>query len=408
MMTDISQQLTEKADKIVEEWVKAVSQDRRIQSTDRLSPTAVRDHIPVVLKALSTVLSRTEESNVESLAKASLEHGALRAEQGFDPTEIAREYHLLRSTIVSALQDNLLSDSVTNVIRAFVLIDAVIDEAIAQCFKSYVRERLQELEQLQTQLTLTNQELNRLVSVSQDNLSYLAHELKTPLNSIIGYSELVLRQQKKSEVKDSIPTLDHLERVLRNGRQLLHLINNALELSRYESGQMQLNLTRVDVRSVIDAVLEVIQPLADAKNLQLIVDVKAPILMVTDAMRLQQILTNLLSNAVRYTEKGTITIACQLHDCDWSITIRDTGIGISPEDQSRIFEPYVRVVSADHSHVPGSTGLGLAIVARLVKLLQGKISLTSEVGVGSTFVVSLPIAVNESKKVLCTGMRDEG
>ncbi len=407
-MTDISQRLTEKADEIVEQWVRAVSQDRRIQSTDHLSPTAVRDHIPVVLKALSTVLSRTEESNVESLAKTSLEHGALRAEQGFDPTEIAREYHLLRSTIVSALQGDFLNDSITNVIRAFLLIDAVIDEAIAQCFKSYVRERLQELEQLQTQLTLTNEELTRLVSVSQDNLSYLAHELKTPLNSIIGYSELVLRQQKKSEVKDSVPTLNHIERVLRNGRQLLHLINNALELSRYESGQMQLNLIQVEVRSVIDAVLEVIQPLADAQNLQLVLNVNAPISMLTDAMRLQQILTNLLSNAVRYTEKGTIAITCQQYDRHWSIAVSDTGVGISPEDQTRIFEPYVRVVSADHSPVPGSTGLGLAIVARLVKLLQGEISLTSEVGVGSTFVVSLPIAANGSKKVLCKGMRDEG
>jgi signal transduction histidine kinase len=403
-MTDISQRLIEKAEAIVEQWVQAVSQDRRIQSTDHLSPTAVRDHIPVVLKALSTVLSRTKESNVEALARASLEHGALRAEQGFDPTEIAREYHLLRSTIVAALQDDLLNDSVTNVIRAFLLIDAVIDEAIAQCFKSYVRERLQELEQLQTQLTLTNEELTRLVSVSQDNLSYLAHELKTPLNSIIGYSELVLRQQKKSEVKDSVPTLNHIERVLRNGRQLLHLINNALELSRYESGQMQLNLTQVDVRSVIDAVLEVIQPLAEAKNLQLVLDVDTLIPVLTDAMRLQQVLTNLLSNAVRYTEAGTITLTCQQHDQHWSIAVSDTGVGISSEDQTRIFEPYVRVVSADHAHLPGSTGLGLAIVVRLVKLLQGEISLTSEVGVGSTFVVSLPIVVRASEKVLCNEM----
>jgi signal transduction histidine kinase len=403
-MTDISQRLTQKADGIVEQWVKAVSQDRRIQSTEHLSPTAVRDHIPIVLRALSTVLSHTEESDVEALAKASLEHGALRAAQGFDPTEIAREYHLLRSTIVSALQEDLIGDSVTNVIRAFLLIDAVIDEAIAQCFKSYVRERLQQLEQLQTQLTLTNQELTRLVSVNQDNLSYLAHELKTPLNSIIGYSELVLRQQKKSPVEDNVPTLDHIERVLRNGRQLLHLINNALELSRYESGQMQLNLTWVNVRSLTDSVLEVIQPLADAQNLQLILNVPAPLQVLTDAMRLQQILTNLLSNAVRYTEKGTITITYQRHDRHWSIAVSDTGVGIPFEDQTRIFEPYVRVVSTDHSHLSGSTGLGLAIVARLVKLLQGEITLTSEVGVGSTFIVSLPISVNVSEKALCKGM----
>lgn len=109
-------------------------------------------------------------------------------------------------------------------IRAILLIDLVIDEALALCFTSYVAERLRELEYLQNQLSRTNQELTRLVRANQDHLSVLAHELKTPLNSIIGYLELFLRHQRRTpEVKYDLSKLEHIERVLRNGRQLLRL-----------------------------------------------------------------------------------------------------------------------------------------------------------------------------------------
>ena len=109
--------------------------------------------------------------------------------------------------------------------------------------------------------------------------------------------------------------------------------------------------------------------------------------------RLQQILTNLGSNAIRYTESGCVIIVCQtLNDRQWLLSVSDTGVGISPENQAKIFDPYFRV-SANQSPTPDSTGLGLAIVGQLVKLLQGEISLESELGVGSTFTVILPMEV---------------
>ena len=157
------------------------------------------------------------------------------------PAEVAREYHLLRQVIFSQLESELLAGTTADVFRAFRLIDAVVDEAIAQCFNSYVAQRLQELQQIQTQLQLTNQELSRLVSVNQENVYHLAHELKTPLNSIIGYSELFLRKEKwQSEVKDTLPGIEHIERVLRNGRQLLRMINDTLELSRAKPEKLNL------------------------------------------------------------------------------------------------------------------------------------------------------------------------
>ncbi|MBD0340951.1 MAG: HAMP domain-containing histidine kinase, partial [Microcoleus sp. Co-bin12] len=344
-----------------------------------------------------------QSSDIKVIIEASLDHGFLRAEQGYDAAEVAREYHLLRQVIFSQLEAELLAGTTADVFRAFRLIDAVIDEAIAQCFNSYVAQRLQELQQIQTQLKLTNQELNRLVSVNQENVYHLAHELKTPLNSIIGYSELFLRQGKwQPEIKDTLPGIEHIERVLRNGRQLLRMINDTLELSRANAGKIKLNLQRTNVQSVINTVVEMMQPIADAKGLKLAVTSDcAPTQVIADGQRLQQILINLLSNAIRYTESGSIELSCRCHgEANWAIAITDTGIGIAPEDTKRIFDPFFQAGEAGKQLFPTeSTGLGLAIVSRLVSLLQGKIELVSEIGVGSTFTVILPLEVKILQEV---------
>lgn len=394
-MMDFSQLLTQQADLITEQWIAAVKRDRLIQTADRLTHTAIQDHIPYVLEALATVLSQVEANDIEAIVQASLQHGIQRAEQGFEPTEIAREYHLLRAIILSNLREHLLQGSAEEVLRAMSLINTVVDAALAQCFSSYVSQRLHELERLQHQMALTNQELNRLVHASQENLSHLAHELKTPLTSIIGYSELFLRQHRQQPIKDSVQNLEHVERVLRNGRLLLRLINDSLELSRCEAGQFQLQPMRVDVRSVLQAALEMIQPLAVTRGLELkIVADHAPEQIWIDPLRLQQILMNLGSNAIRYTETGCVIIVCQtLNDRQWLLSVSDTGIGISPADQTKIFDPYFRVSASGQAPTADSTGLGLAIVQQLVKLLQGEIKLESELGVGSTFTVILPMEV---------------
>jgi signal transduction histidine kinase len=392
---NFSQLLVDKIDTITKNWVETVRLDGQISSADDLPPTAIRDHLPDVLKAMATVLSQSQNSDIQSIVQNSLEHGVLRAAQGFTPTEIAREYRLLRQVIFSTLEANLLKGTVREVIRVYNAIDATIDEAIAQCFKSYIDERLREIQQLRSSAELTNQELTRLLKANQENLSQLAHELKTPLNSIIGYSELILRSSHKNpEVQDTVPHVEHIERVVRNGRQLLRLINDALEISRYESGKMKLHPVPTDVCALINDVFEMLQPLAAAKELQMVVNCEhAPEKVLIDPLRLQQIVTNLVSNGIRYTESGTIQLTCQmLSDNEWSIAVSDTGIGIAPEDQLRVFDPFFR---ADNhgTRVPDSTGLGLAIVSQLVKLMHGKIELVSQIGVGSTFTVILPLKV---------------
>jgi signal transduction histidine kinase len=401
-MMDFSQTLVEKKDTIVERWVEAVYQDQQIEATQELTYKAVKNSLPRVLDAMATVLSESQTSDLQTLVDASLEHGIIRAEQGFEPAEIAREYRLLRSVIFSLMEGEFLKASSGDLLRAVRLIDTVIDEAIARCFNSYTEGRLQELDQLQSQLKLTNQELTRLIRASKDNLSHLAHELKTPLTSIIGYSDLFLRQQKQNpKLKDSPPNLESIERVLRSGRLLLRLINDALEISRYEAGKMVVQPAETDVQGLIKIVVEMVEPLAHSKGLEITVAAAdAPKQIITDPLRLQQVITNLLSNAIRYTESGLVRLECQtLPHQFWAIVISDSGVGISPEDQAHIFDPYVRAISSEQLQATDGTGLGLAIVSRLVKLMQGEIKLVSQPGVGSTFTVILPVDVNAKAKI---------
>jgi signal transduction histidine kinase len=392
-MIDVSQALQDKIDTITENWIEAVGSDEQMETAKQLTYDSVRDSLPIVLGAIATMLSQSPDSDILTLVEQSLNHGSVRAKQGYDAEEIAREYRLLRRVIFSALEPELLKGSAAEVSRAYRLIDAALDEAIADCFKTYTQERLQELEELQNHLQLTNQELTRLLRGSQENLSHLAHELKTPLNSIIGYSELVLRYKKNQELKDSAPNLKYIDKILSNGRQLLKLINDTLEISRYDAGRIQLQLNPTNVRSAIGTVVQIIEPLAKAKNLEISVECDPALdRVVTDYLRLQQIITNLASNAIRYTEAGTVTIKSELlSDQHWTICITDTGIGIAPEDCDRIFQPYFRAGNSPGCYIPESTGLGLAIVARLVNLLQGKIELVSQVGVGSSFTVIFPL-----------------
>lgn len=393
-MLDISQVLADKIDTIMEEWIEEVRKDRRIESSVNLSDTALGDSLPKLLKSIAAVLVHSQK-DFKKIASGSLEHGHLRARQGYEADEIAQEYGLLRRIIFSVLAPYCLKGSPEEIIQIFVQINTVLDEAISLCFKTYIQDRLQELEQIQSHLTLTNQELTRLFEASKDNFSHLAHELKTPLTAVIGYSELLLRLQRNANGEQGSLNIRSIERVLQGGRHLLRIVNDSLELSRYEAAQIKLNLEFIDVRSVITTVSEMIEPLAQAENLQLKIDGEgAPSKVLTDFFRLQQILTNLVSNAVRYTEEGFIQISCNtLPGEKWCLAVTDTGIGITPEDEKRIFEPYSQAFFNQGRRKHEGTGLGLAIVLRLVKLLQGEIQLVSEVGVGSTFTVTFPINI---------------
>ncbi|MGB3190618.1 MAG: sensor histidine kinase [Limnoraphis sp.] len=393
-MKDLGQSLSNQLELIVERWVKAVHHDGEIDSAKQLAYQAVKNSLPEVLAEVAKLLSRQQCGDYEQLEEKSLHHGFVRAEQGYDTAEIMREYRLLRMIILDILHPDFRTGSVDEVLQAIKILDGVLDTIIVNSIESYIDARLNELKQMQGQLTLTNQELTRLLQVQKDNLAYLAHELKTPLNSIIGYSDLLIREQQKrlkSQDKVTATNLDSIERVLRNGRLLLKIINDALEISRYDQGGMQLNLERTNVGSLIQEIVEEgLQPQAQAKKLEIFIDIKlAPLQVLTDPLRIQQLVSNLVSNAIKYTKKGNIKVICQqLNQQEWSIIVSDTGIGISEENKVNIFASYFQV---DPIKNPlESVGLGLAIVSRIVRLFQGEVQVKSTVGEGSIFTVTLP------------------
>ncbi|MCT7956173.1 sensor histidine kinase [Laspinema palackyanum] len=400
MMNQFTKILRDKKATIVEQWVAVVRGDESITTADTLPYLAIRDTLPNIIDAIASLLDSQEECEEAELLQSALEHGYLRAQQGYEPEEIAREYGLAREMMISAMEEELERAKPQEIIRVFRLIDQAMAKVLGRCFRSYTEERVRELEELQTQIHLTNQELTRLVRSNKENLVYLAHELKTPLNSIIGYSDLFLRQQRKqfNEGENSPANMEHIEKVLHSGRLLLQLINNALEISRHEAGKMSLHFIETPVKNLIFTTVEMLEPTAREKQIKLEVDCDhAPESIVTDPLRLQQVVTNLLSNALRYTDDGTVRIECRIiSEQEWKIAISDTGVGIDEKDQAEIFNPYFRVTRDNQTFLPNSTGLGLAIVSRLVKLLQGNIQVFSEVNVGSTFTVTLPLQIQSS------------
>ena len=403
-MKDLGQALLDKLDDVIAVWVKAVRTDVEIDSNKGMTYEAIHNGLPDVLKSVATLLTSAFADEDEELEQDAIDHGTVRAEQGFDLTEVVREYRILRNVVVLSLEPELVSGSVPDALKAVRQIDSVIDEVVLVSLKSYMDSRFSMLEQMHSQLLLTNQELTRLVQAQKDNVSHLAHELKNPLNSIISFSSLLLRkQQKQLTNKTDMPLeMKQIERIFDNGRQLLRLINNTLEVSRTDSEKMTLTSEVVQVSSLMKMVVEALRPAVGDKDIELAINCEqGPKQVTTDSLRLQQILTNLVSNAIRYTDRGNITVASYVDEQKdgldrWALVISDTGRGISEEVRSKIFEPYVQVEGAN---LPESNGLGLTIVNKMVQLLQGEIQVESTLGQGSTFTVRLPMVLDLSSSV---------
>ncbi|MDP9026206.1 MAG: response regulator [Actinomycetota bacterium] len=225
-------------------------------------------------------------------------------------------------------------------------------------------------------------------------VSLVSHELRTPLTSVKGYVDLLLDGDAGELTEDQ---QDLLRVVQSNADRLVALINDLLDVSRIESGTMQLRRTTVDLRALVDAVVRSLRPALEAKNQQLDVAFPSPFPSVSvDPDRLTQVLTNLVSNAHKYTpDGGTIAVRVRFSGAVLTLEVSDNGIGISPEDRGRLFSRFFR--SADPAaHAVGGTGLGLVITRSLVELHGGTIDVTSTHGIGSTFTVTLPSVAGSS------------
>ncbi|MGY1424478.1 response regulator [Lysobacter sp. A289] len=244
------------------------------------------------------------------------------------------------------------------------------------------------------------EEANRSKSVFLANMS---HELRTPLNAIIGYSELLVEEATDIGNDALIPDLDKIHIA---GKHLLGLINEVLDLSKVEAGKMELSLEQVEIGPMIEDVKNTTEPLVHQKHNRLVVEAGELGSMLTDVTKVRQILFNLLGNAGKFTEDGTIHLRARREpgsSRDWIVfEVEDTGIGMTPEQQSRVFEPFAQA-DASTSRKYGGTGLGLALTRRFAEMLGGSIGMRSSEGVGTTFTVRIPA----SAEVAVAGPDDE-
>ncbi|HEX6019521.1 MAG TPA: ATP-binding protein, partial [Burkholderiaceae bacterium] len=218
-------------------------------------------------------------------------------------------------------------------------------------------------------------------------LANMSHELRTPLNAILGFTRIVLRE---SRALIAPRQAENLEKILASARHLVGLINATLDLTRIEAGRIEITASEIALAPLLDECLRSIEPLAaDGVRLQASVAPDLPPLLV-DAEKLHQIVLNLLGNAAKFTERGTIELRAAVREGAIAIEVEDTGIGIPPGKLDAVFEEFEQV-DASHTRAHGGTGLGLAIARRLARAMGGDLTADSALGAGSTFTLTLPL-----------------
>ncbi|MDJ0734329.1 MAG: ATP-binding protein [Nostocaceae cyanobacterium] len=251
-----------------------------------------------------------------------------------------------------------------------------------------LRRKNQELEEKQQQIHQQNIKLLEASELKSRFLATMSHELRTPLNAIIAFSQIMLRKTKD---KLNSKEMDMMRRIHNNGNNLLLLINDILDISKIEAGGLQLSPESFNIEQMITTTTDELHSLAAQKHLTLNVGfyVKEPEL-INDKSRLRQVVVNLISNAIKFTDTGGVKVEVNEMSTDKiAISVKDTGIGIATEDLEHIFEPF-RQVNQSISRKYQGTGLGLAITNSLVQMMSGRIIVESTLGKGSVFRVELP------------------
>lgn len=243
-------------------------------------------------------------------------------------------------------------------------------------------EDITKRKEMENDILKTKEEAIKANEAKSEFLSKMSHELRTPLNAVLGFSQILELDHSLDSKQKSF-----VQEILKGGRHLLNLINEVLDLSRIESGKLKISYENIAISPLIEECIQLVRPMADSKNIRIISEL-TNCHVLGDELRIRQIILNLLDNAIKYNNNsGLIHISSYIKNENVIISILDTGIGISKEEQKRIFEPFYRI---NEKKVQG-TGIGLSIVKQLVSLMHGNLEFTSKKGQGTEFLISIPI-----------------
>ncbi len=353
--------------------------------------------------------SLTERLRARSLQ---LGEGATgRAAVTREPVEIA-DLHKMPNPYEGPLRDILDQAGLRTVLALPLLREDRVFGALTLARRStggFPREVVELLQTFATQSTLAIQNAHLFREIAQKSreleaasqhksqfLANMSHELRTPLNAILGYTELIT-DGIYGQVPAKIRAV--MDRVQKSGRHLLALINDVLDLSKIEAGQLTLSLNDYSFGDMVHTVAGAMESLAAEKGLHFVVNVEPDLpVALGDERRIAQVLLNLLGNAIKFTDKGDLTVSAARSDGTFLVSVADTGSGIAESDQQRIFEEFQQVDSSS-TRAKGGTGLGLAIAKRIVEMHGGRLWVESILGRGSTFYFRIPVRTEQQRGI---------
>ncbi len=321
------------------------------------------------------------KSALEFIAQHDHQRAMLNIQKALEEGSVRNiEYSLLKtdgSQFPGELSTSVLKDPSGNPVGFIAITRDITERKQAEEVKKYIEQLEQEKVRLQ--------EVDRLKSVF---LASVGHELRTPLNSIIGFTSRVL-QGMAGEVNEE--QRKQLSIVKNSTSNLLSLINDILDISKIEAGKTELSLEEFSLNDVVGEVVETLSPTVSEKGLELLTEVPEGIILFSDRRRVKQVLMNLASNAVEFTDQGSVKIAARVPgDGNLEIRVIDTGIGIRKEDMDKLFQPFQQIYVSPTKKYEG-TGLGLYLCKKLTDLLGGDISVRSEYGRRSEFTITMPL-----------------
>ena len=321
--------------------------------------------------------------------------------------EVLDQWHLIIVIESSSLLDNTVNILIVSVIINLVVFGLIsVFYIIGYRYERKMNRRIEEMKDIEQKreyeaklLTLEKSAAETANKAKSDFLADMSHEIRTPINAVLGMNEMILRESEDDQI------IEYASNIKSAGNTLLSIINNILDFSKIEDGKMTLVPVEFDVAELIGNLVNSIYERARAKGLEFNVDIdrSVPSKLFGDDVRISQIIMNLLTNAVKYTESGSVTLSVRKTDqrkgnVDLRIEVTDTGIGIKDEDLDKLFKSFERIEERRNRHIEG-TGLGLSIVTKLLAMMNSRLDVDSKYSIGSTFGFDLNLKIVDSEPI---------